>query len=99
VTGLLNLHFRGMLSMATLGSPEFWGTRYGVALAWKLGAVVAMLIVQAVHDFHVGPAASRMVAGAPEMLATRRRAALLARLSAAFGLIVVIAAVRLARGG
>jgi hypothetical protein len=33
------------------------------------------------------------------MLATRRRAALLARLSAVFGIIVVIAAVRLARGG
>jgi copper resistance protein D len=99
VTGLLNLHFRGMLSMATLGSPDFWGTRYGVALAWKLGAVAAMLIVQAIHDFHVGPAASRMNAGSPAMLATRRRAALLARLSAVFGIIVVIAAVRLARGG
>jgi copper resistance protein D len=99
VTGVLNLHFRGVLSAATLGSSAFWGTRYGVALAWKIGAVAAMLVVQAVHDFHVGPAASRMRAGSPETLATRRRAALLARLSAVFGIVVVIAAVRLARGG
>ncbi|HEX6134672.1 MAG TPA: DUF4149 domain-containing protein [Longimicrobiales bacterium] len=99
ITGTLNLHFRGMLSLAVLGSGPFWGTPYGRALAWKLGAVTAMLIVQAVHDFAVGPAASRLAAGTPEMLAVRRRAALLARLSALFGIIVVIAAVRLARGG
>jgi hypothetical protein len=58
-----------------------------------------MLIVQAIHDFIVGPAASRVTPGSPEALATRKRAALLARLSAILGVIVVIAAVRLARGG
>ena len=99
VTGVLNLHFRGLLSAATLGSAQFWGSRYGTALAWKLGAVTAMLIVQAIHDFFTGPAASRAVPGSPEMFALRRRAALLARLSAVFGIIIVIAAVRLARGG
>lgn len=99
ITGVLNLHFRGVLNAAALGSADFWGTRYGVALAWKTGAVAAMLIVQAIHDFSVGPSATRLTAGSPTMLATRRRAALLARLSAVFGIIVVIAAVRLARGG
>ncbi|HEX6308136.1 MAG TPA: DUF4149 domain-containing protein [Longimicrobiales bacterium] len=99
ITGTLNLYFRGMLSLDVLGSSVFWTTPYGRALGWKLGAVTAMLIVQAVHDFGVGPSASRLAAGTPEMLATRRRAALLARLSALFGIIVVIAAVRLARGG
>jgi copper resistance protein D len=99
VTGVLNLHFRGMLSLTLLGSGEFWQTRYGIALGWKLGAVTAMLIVQAIHDFSVGPAASRAPAGSPEMLVLRRRAALLARLSAVFGLVLVVAAVRLARGG
>jgi hypothetical protein len=58
-----------------------------------------MLIVQAVHDFNVGPAAARLTPGSPEALSARRRAALLARLSALFGIVVVIAAVRLARGG
>lgn len=99
VTGVVNLHFRGLLSMAMLGSTEFWRTGYGTALAWKLGAVTAMLVVQAVHDFIVGPAATRIEPGSPEMVASRGRAALLARLSAGIGIIVVIAAVRLARGG
>ncbi|HSJ09906.1 MAG TPA: DUF4149 domain-containing protein [Longimicrobiales bacterium] len=97
VTGTLNLHFRGMLTL--LGSAQFWGTGYGIALAWKLGAVAAMLVVQTIHDFRVGPAASRLPPGSPAMLKTRRHAALLARLSAVFGIIVVVAAVRLARGG
>lgn len=99
ITGTLNLYFRGMLALDLLGSGEFWDTRYGHSLAWKLGAVTAMLIVQAIHDFSVGPAASRVAPGAPEALVTRRRAALLARLSAVLGIVVVIAAVRLARGG
>lgn len=99
VTGTLNLHFRGLLDRATLGSAAFWRTGYGTALAWKLGAVATMLLVQAIHDFVVGPAASRAEPGSPAMLAMRRRAALLARFSAVVGLVIVIAAVRLARGG
>jgi hypothetical protein len=66
---------------------------------WKLSAVAAMLIVQAVHDFAVGPAAARLEPGSPAALKMRRRAALLARVSAVLGIIVVVAAVRLARGG
>jgi copper resistance protein D len=99
VTGTANLHFRGMLSTEVLTSGAFWATPYGHALAWKLGAVAAMLVVQAVHDFRHGPAASRLTAGSPEALRMRRTAALLARASAILGIIVVIAAVRLARGG
>ncbi|HUF51282.1 MAG TPA: DUF4149 domain-containing protein [Longimicrobiales bacterium] len=97
VTGVLNLHFRGLLPLLAVG--EFWGTRYGVALAWKIGAVTAMLVIQAIHDFRVGPAASRAAPGSPALLRSRRQAALLARLSAVLGVVVVIAAVRLARGG
>lgn len=99
ITGTLNLYFRGMLALDVLGSADYWGTRYGRSLAWKLAAVTAMLVIQAVHDFIVGPAASRLVPGSAEALRTRRRAALLARLAALLGIIVVIAAVRLARGG
>jgi copper resistance protein D len=98
VTGTLNLYFRGMLSWPLLGSAPFWATPYGTALAWKLGAVAAMLVVQAIHDFVTGPAASRLAPGSPEMMKARKRAALLARLSAILGVILVIAAVRLARG-
>jgi copper resistance protein D len=99
VTGTANLHFRGMLSAELLTSGAFWATSYGTSLAWKLGAVTAMLVVQAVHDFRHGPAASRLAPGSPEMLRMRRTAALLARASGVLGVVVVIAAVRLARGG
>lgn len=99
ITGTLNLYLLGILAPEVLGSADFWSSGYGHSLAWKLGAVTAMLTVQAVHDFKVGPAAARLTPGSPEALRTRRRAVQLARLSALFGIIVVIAAVRLARGG
>jgi copper resistance protein D len=99
VTGVVNLHFRGVLSWAVLSSGGFWTSPFGRALAWKVSAVGAMLVVQAVHDFSVGPAASRLSPESPRMPVVRRRAALLARASAVLGVVVVIAAVRLARGG
>lgn len=97
-TGIGNLYFRGVLTWAVLGSGAFWATPYGVALAWKLSAVAAMIVVSALHDFVLGPAASRG-AGTDSGIRARRRAALLARVNAALGVVVVIAAVRLARGG
>ena len=99
VTGTLNLHFRGVLSWSVLGSASFWALPYGKALAWKLVAVATMLVVSALHDFVLGPPASAAVPGSPDALRLRRHAALLARANAIIGLIVVIAAVRLARGG
>lgn len=99
LTGLVNLHFRGTLSTSALLSADFWSTRYGIALAWKLGSVAAMLLFQGLHDFILGPAASRLPAGSPAMMGARRCAAFLARGSALLGVVVVIAAVRLARGG
>ena len=96
-TGTLNLHFSGVLYR--LGEPGFWGTRYGHALAWKLAAVAAMVAISAVHDFVLGPRASSLRPGTPEALRARSRAAWLARINAMVGLVVVVAAVRLARGG
>ena len=71
----------------------------GTALGWKLAAVGAMITISAVHDFIAGPRASRQEAGSAAALSARRRAAWLARVNAMVGVIVVIAAVRLARGG
>lgn len=99
VTGFLNLWFRGFLSRSALGSSAFWSTAWGTALAWKLAAVTLMLLFQGIHDFVHGPAASRIPPGTPEAARMRRRAALLARANAVLGLVVVMAAVRLARGG
>lgn len=99
ITGVVNLWFRGVLNGSALGSATFWASPYGRSLTWKLGAVTTMLVVSAIHDFVHGPRASRNRPGSPEALRSRRKAALLARLNAVIGLIVVIAAVRLARGG
>ena len=98
VTGTLLLHYRGWLRRDTLFEAGFWGTTAGTALAWKLAAVTTMLLLQAAHDFALGPVASRAAPGSPESLRLRRRATLLARASAVVGLVIVVAAVRLARG-
>jgi copper resistance protein D len=58
-----------------------------------------MLAVSAIHDFVLGPAAGREPAGSDRATTLRRRAALLARVNALVGLLLVVAAVRLARGG
>lgn len=97
VSGLLNLHFRGILSPQLLMDSDFWATRYGGTLRIKLVAVMTMLIIQAFHDFIHGPAASTAPQGTPVAARLRRRAALLARLNAILGLIVVFLAIRLAR--
>jgi copper resistance protein D len=100
VTGTINLWYRGWLRWdGVLGSSEFWRTTTGRALAIKLVAVTAMVLVSATHDFLLGPMAGRALPGSPRALVLRRRAALLARANAIIGVVVVAAAVRLARGG
>lgn len=98
-TGIANLAFRGMLNLETLGSAAFWQRPYGQALAWKLALVAAMVALAAVHDFVLGPRASRHARGSPEAGAARRSAAWLARANALLGVALVAVAVRLARGG
>lgn len=100
VTGIINLHFRGWLHWrGVLGAGEFWRSPSGRALGVKLVAVLAMLVVSAIHDFLVGPQAGRARSGTPEARSRRRQAMLLARANALLGIVVVVAAVRLARGG
>lgn len=100
VTGVFNLYFRGWLHWrGVLGAREFWRTTTGHALVAKLVAVVLMISISAIHDFVHGPRAGRAQPGSPAAIAMRKRAALLARLNAMLGIVLVIAAVRLARGG
>jgi putative copper resistance protein D len=100
VTGTINLHARGFLRWdGVLGTRVFWTTGIGMALAVKLLAVVLLVVMSAVHDFVVGPAAGRAVPGSPEAIALRKKTARLGRLSAVTGLLLIMAAVRLTRGG
>lgn len=99
-TGVLNLRYRGWLAWdGALGAPAFWATGTGHALAWKLGAVATMIGVSAIHDFVLGPRAVAAAPGGTEALALRSRAVWAARLNVLAGVVLVIAAVRLARGG
>jgi uncharacterized membrane protein len=100
ITGVINLHYRGWLQWGgALGSREFWRASVGHALAAKLALVALMLAISAIHDFILGPRAGRAAPGSPAAAAFRRRAALLGRTNAVLGVLLVIAAVRLARGG
>lgn len=99
VTGVGQLHFRGWWGADFWGVPGFWSTSLGRTLGWKLGTVTVMLVVQAVHDFWLGPRAGRVTPGTDEAILLRRRAALLARGNAVVGLVLIYFAVRLARGG
>jgi uncharacterized membrane protein len=100
VTGTINLHARGFLQWdGVLGTRVFWTTGIGRALAVKLLAVVLLVVTSAVHDFVLGPAAGGTIPGSPEAIALRRRTALLGRVSAVIGLVLIVAAVRLTRGG
>ena len=99
LTGIGNLYFRGWLAWNVLGSPAFWQSDAGSMLLLKLVAVGVMVAVSAVHDFALGPSASRADPGSPAAIPLRKRAAWLARVNALVGIVVVVAAVRLARGG
>jgi len=99
VTGVGQLHFRGWWGAEFWGVPGFWATDLGRTFGWKLVTVTVMLVVQAIHDFWLGPKAGRVEAGTEEAITLRRRAALLARGNAVVGLLLIYFAVRLARGG
>jgi putative copper resistance protein D len=98
-TGVGQLHVRGWWGTAFWTAPGLWSSPLGHALTGKLVTVVAMLAVQAVHDFHLGPAAGRVEPGTAEARALRRKAALLARINAFAAVLLVWFAVRLPRGG
>jgi copper resistance protein D len=99
VTGVGNLHFRGLLRWDLWSDSAFWSTALGVALMWKLVTVTLMVGISAAHDFVLGPAASRLNPTSAEGIASRSRSAWLARANAIVGLLLVLAAVRLTRGG
>jgi len=80
----------------------FWGTAWGAALGGKLLLVVVTLAVSAVHDFHVGPKAVRLMEAAPERVEAERMrwwSSWLGRLTLLLSLALLWFAVLLPRGG
>ncbi len=99
VTGVFNLHFRGWLRADVLMESTFWRGVTGRALAWKIACVTVMVVIAGLHDFVLGPRASRAPAGSAEALRLRRKAAWLARINALVGIVLIWVSVRLVRGG
>ncbi len=100
VTGLFNLGYRGVRP-THLVDPSWLATPYARAVLAKLGLFALILLVSAVHDFAIGPRATRVLRESPgseEALALRRRASLLGRFNALLALAIVFVAVVLVRG-
>lgn len=97
-SGILNLHFRRALSASSLGDAAFWRTAWGTALAIKLACVSVMIMLSALHDFVLGPAASRASPGTARAARLRRASTWIARANGLVGLVLLYAAVRLTRG-
>ena len=71
VTGLINVRVQGVPWSAWLDL-GFWTTTWGAALGWKILLVLLTLAVSAVHDFHFGPKAIRLMRTAPESAEAER---------------------------
>ncbi len=98
-TGIAMLGMRGY-TWAHLSNGALWEGPWGHALAWKLGFVGLVLLVNAVHDFYLGPRATKLIeAGEASAETTRRAASYLGRLTALFSVAILILAVLLVRGG
>ncbi len=99
LTGITNLFLRGYRWRHFLDA-SFWATPWGQKLAIKLILVALVLVISAVHDFYIGPRATRMLLENPDDPrgdSLRRMASLIGRMNVVLGLIIVFLAVALAR--
>ena len=99
-TGLANLWLRGVRP-GRLADPEWLATPFARAVILKVLAFTAVLVVSAVHDFVVGPRATRAMEqdpGGAEAARLRRSASLLGRLNALLALALVFLGIVLVRG-
>lgn len=100
LTGIFNIGYRGY-RWGDVWSGELWQGAFGTALAWKLGLVVAVGVLSAVHDFFIGPRAATVWMEAPdstEALRLRKLASRMGRMTALLALAVVFLAVAMLRG-
>ncbi len=100
VTGTFNLYARGV-RFASFADPDWRASGFGTAVLYKLGAFVLVVAVSAVHDFVVGPRASRAIMRDPRAPAAtrwRRLATLLGRTNVVLALALVALAVVIVRG-
>lgn len=98
-TGVANVGFRGY-TWSHLWDGTLWQGTWGRMLAWKVGLVGLMLVVNGVHDFYLGPRATQQIESGDASAETARRAAsYLGRLVVLLSLVILALAVMLVRGG
>lgn len=102
VTGLLNLHFRGIRTDQLL-SADFWKTGWGSILALKLSVVAVVLALSYLHDFRLAPALTQKLqepsVSEKELGSLRRTVSWLARINGLLVIAIIALAMLLARGG
>lgn len=100
ITGTFNITIRGY-TLGQIVSLDVFAGPWGKTLAHKLGCVGLILILSGLHDFWLGPKATRLARGgaAPEERERFRRvASLMGRATLLLALAVVAFAVALVRG-
>lgn len=99
-TGTFNLWMRGV-RLASFVDERWLASAFGRTVLFKLALFAVVLVVSAVHDWVLGPRATRALRSdprSPEALRLRRRASLLGRLNVALALMLLAAGVGLVRG-
>ena len=99
-TGICNLELLGF-GVAQLSTAAFWCAGFGRTLAYKLVAVVLVVLATAAHDVLIGARAMRRLAQDPTSLSAlraRRVASWLGRMTLLLSLAVLLLAVWLVRG-
>lgn len=100
LTGSFNLWMRG-IRLSYFGRSEWLLSPFGKLVLAKLGVFLLVLLVSVIHDFVVGPQATKAIAAdprSPETALARRRAALLGRINTLLALTIVAVGVMLVRG-
>jgi putative copper export protein len=100
VTGSYGLWMRGV-RLESFAAPEWRASAFGQLVLLKIGLFGAVLAISVLHDFVLGPRATKAIELDPSSESSRRlrrRAAWVGRLNAALGLVIVLIAVMLVRG-
>lgn len=97
ITGLLNTYFRGGFIEGT----AFWHSTMGRILMWKMTLFILVLILAGLHDFWLGPRATRIMTDEPNSAAAlraRKTASWIGRANLILGLAIVFLAILMIRG-
>ncbi|HEY6722455.1 MAG TPA: DUF4149 domain-containing protein [Polyangiaceae bacterium] len=100
ITGTFNLWVRGV-RLSDFGRAEWLESSFGKTVLVKLGAFLVVLVVSALHDFVVGPRATKAIAAdarSTDARQQRRRASMLGRINVVLAIVLVAAGVVLVRG-